>query len=143
MLVRYAFTVGIAATLLIGCGLHPSGAPGDSVAQVVRIGNNSLAVTDRTCKSKGGVSVTPCTVTLTASKPSAHVSAAGPGIGTFKAKTEHCSRRGIATVVPESNDTFLVTAGIADGTCQTIFSYRNAKHRRVGQATLYIANDVP
>lgn len=105
--------------------------------------SHSFADAKQSCPpSKGGVSVAPCRVQLTASNPgpvALTVSTPNGSKGTIK---EHdlCGALGIA-IVSGSGNSWSVTAGSNAGTCRVSFAYRN-NGMKVGWARAVITNSI-
>jgi hypothetical protein len=98
-------------------------------------------ISDGKCGHNHGVSVKPCTVTLTVSKPTATVMTKGPSGGTFAVRDQRCSARNIATVTGIGSNTYSVTAGTSKGSCEAKFIDKDG-HNQIGIAQLSITNQV-
>ncbi len=90
------------------------------------------------CKKDHGVSVTPCSVNLWASMPTATVKTTGPKGGVFTFNDKTCSTKNIATI-RGSGDKYVATWGTKSGSCSVIFTDK-VKGKAVGTATLSIRN---
>jgi hypothetical protein len=121
----------VVAGALVGCGTslpsatsqaQPAGAP----------------IADK-CLSDKGVSVKPCSVELTAKKPSASVTAKGPKGGAFSVNDPGCTTRGVATVSGSGN-AYTISAGTKQGQCIATFVDYGQGSKRIGAAKLIILN---
>jgi hypothetical protein len=81
--------------------------------------------------------VKPCSIELSAKKPSASVTTKGPQGGTFTVKDPGCETRGIATISGSGN-TYTVTIGTKGGLCVATFVDDNQAGKRIGAAKLII-----
>ena len=89
------------------------------------------------------VRVHPCHVLLTTSNPGPQsVTVRYPNTGGTLVELDNCAARGIATITPAGSNQYQVTAGANMGTCQAIFQYFNRYGKKVGQARLFINNQV-
>jgi hypothetical protein len=138
-----SFAAIAVAGVLAGCAGGSSVPPAGSsaVPQGVSQTQRTDISTAAKCKSDHGVSVKPCTVTLTTSKPVVTVTTKGPTGGTFTVKDTKCSAKGIATVEGTGN-TYTVTAGLTKGKCKAVFTDKDTKGKKIGKATLDITNQV-
>jgi hypothetical protein len=95
------------------------------------------------CKSTGGVSVSPCPVTLNASDPAQLVTvtipASPPGTVSEKDKCTQGSNT-IATITPAGTNTYLVSSGNTTGKCRAVFIDKSGK-TKIGKAVLNIVNN--
>ncbi|MGC9991081.1 MAG: hypothetical protein ABSD52_01620 [Candidatus Cybelea sp.] len=124
------------ATMLAGCAgalpsafsqqqqLQPAGAP---IAQRMK------------CPPDNGVSVRPCAVRLTASKTSATVKTRGPRHSHFAVRDNHCTTKDIVSVAG-SGDLWTITAGTGKGHCTVNFIDRDFNGKKLGIATVDVAN---
>ena len=98
---------------------------------------------DGQCKSTGGVSVSPCPVTLNASDPAQLVTVTIPGspAGTVTEK-DKCTQGSntIATVTPAGTNMYLVSSGNTTGKCRAVFTDKSGK-TKIGKAVLNIINN--
>lgn len=92
------------------------------------------------CKKDHGVSVTPCSLSLSASKPQATVTTKGPKGGVFSFNDKTCSSKGIATV-SGSGDKYVVTWGDESGSCTVVFTDK-VSGKTVGTAKLSVKNTI-
>jgi hypothetical protein len=104
--------------------LAPAGAP---IAQRMK------------CPHDNGVSVHPCAVRLTASTTSAKVKPKGPKGSYFSVRDNHCSSNDIVTVAG-SGTLWTITAGTGKGHCTVNFIDRDFDGRKIGIATVDVAN---
>jgi hypothetical protein len=138
-LLRHLATLAVAG-LLAGCAGAGSAPPASSseplgVSQMPPFASPIQAAT---CKKDHGVSVTPCSVVLWASNPTATVKTTGPKGGVFTFNDKTCSSKHIATV-RGSGDKYVATWGTVSGSCSVIFTDK-VKGKTVGTATLSIKN---
>jgi hypothetical protein len=93
------------------------------------------------CKSDNGVSVHPCSVTLSLKNPTVNITAKGPAKGTFSVNDTKCETGDIATVTG-SGDQYVVTAGTTSGTCTAKFEDKDQSGKNLGTAKLKIENNL-
>ncbi len=134
------------AGALAGCGgaattpLTPSNALLQTTSQ-----KQAAGVIDdkrRRCASEKGVSVKPCSVSLTVAKPSKTVKTKGPDGGTFTVNDAGCTSRLIATVAGSGN-VYTITAGShGKGQCVATFIDYDTSGKRLGAAKVIIVNKV-
>lgn len=132
--------VAVVAALLAGCsgsqGVNPAtSSGGSSLSPSVKGG----------CQAHGGVRVTPCSVTFTASS-------SGPDTVTVRipktkkgtlSEGDNCGGpSGIATVTQGTGNGWIVTAGSSTGSCTATFSFDNKRGKTTGWADLSITNDI-
>ena len=126
------------AGVLAGCsgaGSPPSSSQPLSLSQM-QSSRNAIEVA--ICKKDHGVSVKPCSVSLSAFKPTATITATGPKGGVFTFNDKTCSTKHIATV-SKSGDKYVAVWGDKSGSCSVIFTDK-VKGKTVGTATLSIKN---
>jgi hypothetical protein len=133
----------VIAGLLAGCAGAGS-APAKSsnamplgVSQMQPLANPIEAAN---CKKDNGGSVKPCSVSLSASVPTATVKTTGPKGGVFTFNDKTCSTKDIATV-EGSGDKYVATWGTKSGSCNVVFTDK-VSGKTVGTATLSIKNAV-
>jgi hypothetical protein len=129
------------AGILAGCagGAAPSGSSNGlpfSASQMQPVGANIFF--DAKCKKDNGVSVKPCSVSLTVTDPTATVTVSAPKGDTIADKDKKCSKKDIATVAG-SGDSYVVTAGVKSGSCAVIFT-ASSGGKKIGTATLAVKN---
>jgi hypothetical protein len=95
---------------------------------------------DKKCKSNHGVSVTPCTVTLTVSDPSQTVTVTAPIGTTVSVDESKCIKNGVASVAG-AGSSWQVTAGANKGKCDAVF-VATKSGKKVGKAKLSITSQV-
>ncbi|MBV9720153.1 MAG: hypothetical protein JOZ77_12610 [Candidatus Eremiobacteraeota bacterium] len=126
------------AAVLAGCG----GSMSSPLSTTTLPATQSQVISPDKCGHQHGVSVRPCKVTLTVSKPAATVTAKGPSSGTtFVVRDTRCTARNIATVTG-AGSTYTVTAGTTMGSCIAKFVDKDAKGHPIGTAQLSITNQV-
>jgi hypothetical protein len=91
------------------------------------------------CAVDHGVSVKPCTVTLTTSKPSATVTVKSPKGSTISVADAKCTKKTIAEV-EGTGGTWDVTAGTSKGSCDATFTAKSSGGKTIGTAVLSITN---
>lgn len=128
------------AGLLAGCagaGSAPPTSPSGpmSVSQVQPLAN---LIAPAVCKKDHGVSLKPCSLSLSASNPTATVTATGPKDGVFTFSDKTCSKKGIATVSKDGKK-YLAVWGFKSGSCSVLFTDK-VKGKTIGTATLSIKN---
>jgi hypothetical protein len=128
------------AGLLGGCAAAGSAPPTSSSMPlgVSRIQSLASPIEPAKCKKDHGVSVTPCSVSLSASEPTATVTTKGPTGGVFSFNDKTCSAEGIATVSGSGNS-YLVTWGDESGSCKVTFTDK-VGGKKVGTAKLSVTN---
>ena len=129
-----------AAGLLAGCSGAGSGPPLSpsaalSVSQAPFLANPIEAAV---CKKDHGVSVTPWSLSLSASMPRASVKTTGPKGSVFTFNDKTCSTKHIATVTG-SGGKYIATWGTKSGGCSVVFTDK-FKGKTIGTATLSIQN---
>jgi hypothetical protein len=102
-------------------------------------GVDSNVQDDASCKSSGGVKVSPCPIMLTVSDPSQTVTVSMKNGYTLTEK-DNCTKKGTATVAG-SGGTYTITGGLTTGGCTAKFVEKSGK-MTVGKATLPIKNNV-
>jgi hypothetical protein len=130
-----------AAGLLAGCagGSAPSASPNALPFTASQVQPVSAGIFfDAKCKKDNGVSVKPCSVSLTVSAPTADVTVKAPKSDTITDNDKICSKKDIATVAG-ADDAYVVTAGLKSGSCSVIFTAKSGG-KTVGTATLSIKN---
>jgi hypothetical protein len=95
---------------------------------------------DGQCKSKGGVTASPCPVVVGSSNPDQAVTITAPGSPppTISEK-DNCAANNIA-IVGGVGSNYEVIAGTSAGKCKATFTAKNSKGKKVGKATLNITN---
>lgn len=128
------------AGLLAGCAGAGSAPPTSSSGPLSVSQMRPLAspIEAAMCKKDHGVSVTPCSVSLWASKPTATVKTTGPKGGVFTFNDKTCSTKHVATV-KGSGDKYVATWGDKSGSCSVFFTDK-VKGKTIGTATLSITN---
>jgi len=116
------------AGLLAGCAGAGSAPPTSS----------SLAIQPAKCAVDHGVSVNPCSLSLSWSKPKATVKTSGPKGSAFSFNDKACLSGGIATV-SGSGGKYVVTWGSKSGSCSVLFTAK-AGGKTVGTAKLSVKN---
>jgi hypothetical protein len=91
------------------------------------------------CKIDNGVSVKPCSIHLSASKPTQTVTTKGPKGGKFSYNDTKCKQQGIATI-SGSGDSYLVIWGNKSGSCTAVFTDKDSSGKTIGTAKLSITN---
>jgi hypothetical protein len=91
------------------------------------------------CKSDHGVSVNPCSMSLSLSNPEETAKTKGPKGGTFSFNDTACAKNGIA-IITGSGNTYLVVWGSKSGSCTAVFTDKNSKGKKIGIAKLAITN---
>lgn len=131
------------AAILGGCSGSQSGITPQTSAQVP-LQARSPIMPDKNCTFQGHIKVTPCSVTLTVSAPSATVT-----VKTNKhnsvSEADNCGgASGMATVTQNPSDPaqYIVAAGATVGSCSATFTATNRHGKTKGQATLSITNYV-
>jgi hypothetical protein len=129
-----------ATAMLGGCAGSQSGATPQTSTQAPLQGRSILP--DKNCTRQGHIKVTPCSVTLTVSAPTATVTTKTQKHDTVSEADDCGGPTGIATVTQGSGNTWVVTAGATTGSCTATFTATN-KHGKVkGSADLSITNTV-
>jgi hypothetical protein len=128
-----------AAAMLGGCSGSQAGGvtPQTSTLQA-----RSPITPDKNCTYQGHIKVTPCTVTLSVSAPTATVTTKTNKHNSVAEADDCGGASGMATVTQNPSDPtqWIVTAGATAGSCSATFTATN-KHGKVkGQATLSITN---
>ena len=101
--------------------------------------SSSASIQPAKCKSDHGVSVNPCSISLSLSNPDENVTTKGPKGGTFSFNDKTCSKDGIATITGSGN-TFNADWGSKSGSCTAVFTDKNSKGAKIGTAKLSITN---
>ena len=130
-----------AASILAGCaGASAPSASSNalpfSAARIQPVGAGIFF--DAKCKKDNGVSVNPCSVSLTVTAPIAYVTVKAPKGDTITDNDKACSDKDVATVAGAVG-TYVVTAGTKSGSCSVNFKATSGK-KTVGKATLTIKN---
>ena len=131
-------TAVFVAAVLAGCGGRGSTSPGYGALPGASQAGGKVAP-DK-CSHQHGVSVRPCRVTLTASQPTATVTAKGPSSGKFTVRDNRCKKNDIATISDQGSNEYLVTAGKKKGGCQVSFTDKDSHGNIIGRATLSVTN---
>jgi len=130
-----------AAAMLGGCGGSQAGgvAPQTSTFQA-----RSPITPDKNCTYQGHIKVTPCTVTLSVSSPTATVTVKTNKHNSVSEADDCGGASGMATVTQNPSDPaqYVVTAGATAGSCSATFTATNKHGKTKGQATLSITNYV-
>lgn len=126
------------AGLLAGCSSAGSVPPGSSSAAINASQMAPFAIGADVCKKDHGVSVTPCSLNLSASIPRATVKTTGPNGSVFTFNGKMCSTNHIATVTG-SGGKYIATWGTKSGACSVVFTAK-LKGKTIGTATLSIHN---
>ena len=140
ILARSLPAIAVVAALLAGCsgsqGVNPATSSGGSLLSPSVKGG---------CQAHGGVRVTPCSVTFTASSSGPDtVSVRTPKTkkGTLSESDNCGGPSGIATVTQGSGDDWTVTAGSSTGSCTATFTFDNKRGKQIGWADISITNDI-
>ena len=142
---RHPLVAGVAllstAAILGGCAGSQSGGVPQTSSQVP-LQSRSPIVPNKNCTSQGHLKVSPCSVTLTVSNPSATVTTKTNKHNTVS-ETDNCGGpTGVATVTQGTGNTWVVSAGATSGSCTATFTAKD-KHGKVkGSADLSITNTV-
>ncbi len=131
-----------AAAILGGCSGSQSGVTPQTSTQVPQA--RSPIVPNKNCTSQGHIKVSPCSVTLTVSAPTATVTVKTNKHNSVSEQDNCGGASGIATVTQNPTDPsqYIVAAGATTGSCSATFTATN-KHGKVkGTATLSITNSV-
>ena len=134
----------IAALSILGLGAGASSARpiGSVLVRPATVGPHTpyQAGYDAQCRSKGGVTATPCPATVGSSNPVQDITVNAPGspAPTISEK-DTCSAKSIATL-EGSGSTWVVLAGTTAGKCKAVFTAKNAAGKKVGKAVLNIKN---
>jgi hypothetical protein len=120
------------AGLLAGCAGAGSAPPTSSSAP--------LGVFRAACKVDHGVSVKPCSLSLSWSETKATVTTSGPKGGVFSFNDKKCAAEDVATVSGSGNS-YVVTWGTKSGSCSVVFTDK-ASGKTIGTAKLSIKNTV-
>jgi hypothetical protein len=128
------------AGLLGGCAGAGSAPPTSSSMPlgVSRIQSLASQIEPAKCRRDHGVSVKPCSVSLSGSEPTATVTTKGPTGSVFSFNDKTCSAEGIATVAG-SGDTYVVTWGDESGSCTVVFKDK-VDGKKIGIAKLSVTN---
>jgi hypothetical protein len=120
-----------------GAGSAPPTSPGGpmSVSPMQPLAN---LIDPAACKKDHGVSLKPCSLSLSGSKPTATVTAMGPTGSVFTFNDKACSMKGIATVSKDRKK-YLADWGFKSGSCTVLFTDK-VKGKTIGTATLSIKN---
>jgi hypothetical protein len=146
-----SFVVPLVATALLtacaGGGGSPALQPGDSAAGLqAHAATNAQSAASRgiadiashaKCKSSGSVKASPCPIALTVLDPVQTITVTA-GSGDTIAEKDNCAKNGIA-VVAGADGSYVVTAGLAAGSCVAKFSAKNGK-KHDGKASVPISN---
>ncbi|MBV9647165.1 MAG: hypothetical protein JO043_06865 [Candidatus Eremiobacteraeota bacterium] len=92
------------------------------------------------CASKGGVSASPCPVTLTMSNPAQAVTVTAPSGDTISEKDNCTMGSNSIAMVQGSGSNWVVSSGNTKGHCKAIFTAKNSSGHKVGRASLPITN---
>jgi hypothetical protein len=142
-----AFAAVAAAAMFAGCSGSPSQVtPIGATQQNPALMHSPLVPAVKGhCPAHGGVRVTPCTVTFSASNT-------GPDTVTVRtpedkkgtlAESDNCGgASGIATVAQGSGDDWTVAAGSTIGSCTATFDYTSKRGKLLGHADLSITNNL-
>lgn len=132
-----------AAAMLGGCSGSQSGVTPQASTQVP-LQARSPITPDKNCTFQGHIKVAPCSVTLTASAPSATVTVKTNKHNTASEEDNCGGASGMATVTQNPSDPaqYMVAAGGTAGSCSATFTATNKHGKTKGQATLNITNDV-
>lgn len=120
------------ASLLGGCAAGGTTPPTSS--------GMPLSVLQAACKVDHGVSVNPCSLSLSWTETKANVKTSGPKGGVFKFNDKKCSAEDVATV-SGSGDSYVVDWGTKSGSCSVMFTDK-AGGKTIGTAKLSIKNTV-
>jgi hypothetical protein len=91
------------------------------------------------CKSDHGVSVKPCSISLSLSNPQEAVTTKGPTGGSFSFNDAACKKNHIATIAG-SGHSFRATWGSSSGSCTAVFTEKTKAGKTIGTASLHISN---
>jgi hypothetical protein len=127
------------AGLLGGCaGAASAPAISSSVPGVSGMQSLASPIQPAKCTVDHGVSVNPCSLSLSWSKPKATVKTSGPKGSGFSFNDKACAAGGIATVTG-SHGTYTVTWGSKSGSCSVLFTAK-VSGKTVGTAKLSVKN---
>jgi hypothetical protein len=145
-----SFVVPLVATALLsacsGGGGSPALQPSGDAALQAHSATSAQSVTSRAvtpfkggpkCKASGTVKATPCPIALTITDPVQTIAVTAGASDTITEK-DNCAKNGIALVVG-ADGTYVVTAGLASGSCVAKFTATNGK-KHDGKATVPISN---
>lgn len=130
-----------AAAMLGGCaGSQSPGVTPQTTSQMPQA--RSPIMPNKNCTSQGHIKVKPCSVTLTASMPTATVATKTNKHNTVT-ETDDCGgATGVATVTQGTGDNWVVAAGATTGSCTATFTATNKHGKTKGTADLSITNSV-
>ncbi|MGC9993237.1 MAG: hypothetical protein ABSD52_12690 [Candidatus Cybelea sp.] len=127
------------AGLLAGCAGAVSAPPTSSSAPAAsQMQSLATPIQPAKCAVDHGVSVNPCSLSLSWSKPKATVKTSGPKGSGFSFSDKTCSAEGIATVAG-SGGSYVVTWGTKSGSCSVVFTAK-VSGKTVGTAKLSVRN---
>ena len=129
-----------AAAILGGCSGSQSGVTPQTSTQAPLA--RSPITPAKNCTFQGHIKVSPCSVTLTVSAPSATVTVKTNKHNSVTEADDCGGASGMATVTQNPSDPsqYIVTAGATAGSCSATFTATNKHGKTKGQATLSITN---
>ena len=132
-----------AAAVLGGCSGSQSGLTPQTSAQAP-LQTRSPITPDKNCTYQGHIKVSPCSVVLTVSAPSATVTVKTNKNNSISEQDNCGGASGMATVTqnPSNPAQYIVAAGATTGSCSATFTATNKHGKTKGQATLNITNYV-
>ncbi len=99
---------------------------------------SGVSILPAKCKSDNGVSVSPCSISLSLSNPEETVTTKGPKGGKFSFNDATCSKDGIATISGSGNR-YSAVWGSKSGSCTAVFTDKSTG-KKIGTAKLSISN---
>jgi len=130
------------AGMLAGCASGaslPAASTNALSAMAARAPSSSASIQPAKCKSDHGVSVNPCSISLSLSNPDENVTTKGPKGGTFSYNDTVCVKNDIATISGSGNS-YNADWGSKSGSCTAIFTDKNSQGKKIGTAKLKITN---
>lgn len=130
-----------AAAMLGGCSGSQSGITPQTSAPLQA---HSPITPAKNCTYQGHIKVSPCSVTLTYSAPSATVAVKTNKHNSVTEADDCGGASGMATVTQNPSDPsqYIVAAGATAGSCSATFTATNKHGKTKGQATLSITNSI-
>ena len=138
--IRRILVLGLFSAVIAGCAGTGSAPPTLTNALQPAPLIQPMLMADAKCKDDHGVSVHPCSVSLSATAPTATVKTKGPKMAVFSYDDKVCSKKSVATVAG-SDGTYVVTAGTKSGVCNVTFTAK-VGGKTVGTATLNVTNSI-
>jgi hypothetical protein len=132
-----------AAAVLGGCSGSQSGATPQTSAQIP-LQARSPIMPDKNCTFQGHIKVSPCSVVLTVSAPTATATVKTNKHNSVTEADDCGGASGMATVTQNPSDPaqYIVAAGATAGSCSATFTATNKHGKTKGTATLSITNYV-